>query len=148
MKQKDKIYICIDFDGTIVKHEYPEIGEPVPHAIESLKYLQEQGYLLILNTMRSNTMSAGNLESLPRDRNYLQEALDFLDQNGIEFYGINQNPDQDWSDSRKIYAHFYIDDAALGCPLSLEYGQRPYVDWVEISNILDERIHIRNGRFP
>ncbi len=26
--------IAVDFDGTIVKHKYPEIGEPIPFAIE------------------------------------------------------------------------------------------------------------------
>ena len=31
------MYICIDFDGTIVDHKFPEIGQPVPGAIEWIK---------------------------------------------------------------------------------------------------------------
>ena len=27
------MYIAIDFDGTIVDHRFPEVGEPVPGAI-------------------------------------------------------------------------------------------------------------------
>ena len=26
--------IAVDFDGTIVTHEYPKIGKPIPFAIE------------------------------------------------------------------------------------------------------------------
>jgi len=36
-------YLSIDFDGTLVKHKFPEIGEPMPHAFEVLKDLQRAG---------------------------------------------------------------------------------------------------------
>lgn len=50
---------------------------------------------------------------------------------------INDNPEQlSWSLSRKVYAHLYIDDAALGCPLIAVAGGRPYVDWVEVRKYL------------
>ena len=42
--------IAIDFDGTIVEHAYPEIGHPIPFAIETLLQLQEDGHRLILWT--------------------------------------------------------------------------------------------------
>ena len=29
--------IAVDFDGTIVEHKYPEIGQEVPFAIDTLK---------------------------------------------------------------------------------------------------------------
>ena len=29
--------IAIDFDGTIVEHNYPAIGKEIPYAIETLK---------------------------------------------------------------------------------------------------------------
>jgi len=32
--------IAVDFDGTIVTHEYPKIGREIPFAIDSLKRLQ------------------------------------------------------------------------------------------------------------
>lgn len=31
------MFIAIDFDGTIVQHKYPAIGEEIPFAIETLK---------------------------------------------------------------------------------------------------------------
>jgi len=33
--------IAIDFDGTIVAHEYPEVGAPAHGAIEALQAFQE-----------------------------------------------------------------------------------------------------------
>ena len=33
--------IAIDFDGTIVTHEYPEIGRPIKGAIETIKAIIE-----------------------------------------------------------------------------------------------------------
>ena len=34
--------IAVDFDGTIVTHEYPKIGKPIPFAIDALKRLQQE----------------------------------------------------------------------------------------------------------
>ena len=53
------MYICIDFDGTIVDHCFPEIGTEAPKAILWLKRLQDQGAKLILFTMRSDTSVGG-----------------------------------------------------------------------------------------
>ena len=33
--------IAVDFDGTIVEHRYPRIGEEIPFAVETLKLLQQ-----------------------------------------------------------------------------------------------------------
>jgi hydroxymethylpyrimidine pyrophosphatase-like HAD family hydrolase len=111
--------IAVDFDGTIVTHEYPNIGTPVPFALETLISLVERGHKIILYTMRSNS--------------YLMDAVAYLQQNGVDLYGVNFNPDQKtWTNSPKIYAHYYIDDAAVGCPLIVGKHPRPYVDWSKI----------------
>jgi hypothetical protein len=116
-------YICIDFDGTIVEHKYPAIGEPVPMAIETMKELHEKGSKLILFTMRSGKP--------------LDEAVDYLKENGIELYGVNKNPTQwSWTKSPKAYGNIYIDDAALGCPLIHPEEGRPYVDWNKVRELL------------
>ena len=115
--------IGVDFDGTIVKHDYPRIGEPVPYAIDSLKDLVAAGHRLILWTIR---------DGADRDA-----AVVFLELSGVKLWGINENPDQDWSESPKAYCHVYIDDAALGCPLiEDEDGGRPYVDWGAVQDLL------------
>jgi ribonucleotide monophosphatase NagD (HAD superfamily) len=108
--------IAVDFDGTIVEHAYPTIGTDIPGAFEWLRKLQDAGAALMLWTIRSGT--------------HLTEAVEHCKDAGIEFWGVNENPTQHtWSQSAKQYAHLYIDDAALGCPLVYPERRRPYVDW-------------------
>lgn len=120
------MYIAIDFDGTCVTHDYPRIGKDI-HAIPVLKKLVVNGHKLILNTMRSGKE--------------LDEAVNWFKENNIELFGINENPTQKrWTDSTKVYAHMYIDDAALGCPLKLDLSlsNRPFVDWEVVSCLLKD----------
>ena len=120
------MYIAIDFDGTCVTHDYPRIGKEIG-AVTVLKRLVEAGHKLILNTMRSGKE--------------LQDAIDWFNENGIELYGANENPTQKrWTQSPKVYAHLYIDDAALGCPLKLDsnLSDRPFVDWKAVSFLLED----------
>lgn len=110
------MFVGLDFDGTVVTHDFPDIGKDIG-AISWLLKIQEAGGQFILNTMRSG-------ESLVA-------AVQFLEDQGVELYGVNQNPSQaSWTSSPKVYAHVYIDDAAFGCPLIFPVnGKRPYVDW-------------------
>lgn len=117
--------IAVDFDGTCVTHEYPEIGKDIG-AVPVLKRLTDCGNQIILWTMRSGRE--------------LKAAVEWFEQNNIPLYGINQNPDQSWSKSPKAYAHLYIDDAAAGCPLKqTSLSDRPYVDWDQILILLMKR---------
>ena len=114
--------IAVDFDGTIVKHRYPEIGPPVPDALETLWILMGQGHKIILYTMRSG--------------DDLDVAVTYLEANGVDLYGVNENPGQRlWTTSPKVHADVYIDDAALGCPLHYDYEvpNRPYVAWEKVA---------------
>ncbi len=122
--------ICIDFDGTIVDHCFPEIGEPVPQAIQWMKKLNTYGAKLILYTMRSDSI---------RFRTALSDAVEYLKKNGVRLYGVNENPTQrSWTDSPKVYADVYVDDAALGCPLIFPKGfNRPCVDWTKVGPELE-----------
>ena len=95
--------IAVDFDGTIVEHKYPEIGEPLPGAFETLIALVEAGHKLILWTYR--------------DGQELQDAVDFCLEKGLMFYAVNQSyPDEEFSPyiSRKIQAELFIDDRNFG----------------------------------
>ena len=112
--------IAIDFDGSVVTHEYPKVGKDIG-AVPVLKALVEAGHKIICFTMRG----PGTKEEA--------EAKAWFEQNGIPLYGFNENPDQaSWSQSRKVYAPLYIDDAALGCPLIYPETGRPFVDWVHV----------------
>lgn len=116
--------IAVDFDGTCVTHEYPEIGRSIG-AEPVLKKLVEEGHQLILWTMRSGVQ--------------LEEAVQWFKEQDIPLMGVNKNPGQHkWTDSPKAYAHLYIDDAALGIPL--KYNKtRPCVDWIAVCKMLRER---------
>lgn len=97
------IKVAVDFDGTIVEHRYPAIGEVKLFAFETLKELQKRGFLLILWTFRVGKE--------------LDEAVEFCKINGVEFYAINKSyPEEiiDESTSRKIDADIFIDDRNLG----------------------------------
>ncbi|MDR1091970.1 MAG: hypothetical protein LBL79_12920 [Prevotella sp.] len=94
--------IAVDFDGTIVEHEYPKIGRPIPFAIETLQQLQKEGHTLLMWSVRSGSL--------------LQDAVDYCESKGVKFYAANKNhPEEDPAKaSRKLDADLYIDDRNLG----------------------------------
>jgi hypothetical protein len=132
--------IAIDFDGTLAEHKFPDIGNEVPGAFGVLKELQAAGHKLILWTMR-NDREGDSKENGP----VLSEAVAWCRERGVEFWGVNLNPDQhSWTQSPKQYANIYIDDAALGCPLRESFEvDRPMVDWSEVRDQL-----VGSGHLP
>jgi hypothetical protein len=97
------IKIAVDFDGTIVEHEYPEIGKEKLFAFLTLKELNKKGARLILWTFRTGKE--------------LEEAVEFCKKNGVEFYAVNKNyPEEIMNEtiSRKIDADIFIDDKNIG----------------------------------
>ena len=120
--------IAVDFDGTCCVHNYPEIGEENPYAIQTMKSLIENGYKIFLWTMRGHTKDV--IDDAQRDT--LQEALDWLKERGIYIKG-NISPAQ-FSTSPKQYAAIYIDDASLGCPLT-KFKGHTVVDWLKVATM-------------
>ncbi len=99
----EKQTIAIDFDGTIVEDNYPEIGKPILFAFETMHKFQEEGYRLILWTYRSGKK--------------LDEAVAFCEEKGILFYAVNKSfPEEIFDEkySRKIKADIFIDDRNFG----------------------------------
>ena len=97
------IRIAVDFDGTIVEHEFPGIGKEKLFAFQTLKELEKLGARLILWTFRVGKE--------------LDEAVVYCRNNGIEFYAINKNYPEELFDetvSRKVDADIYIDDKNIG----------------------------------
>ncbi|MBR4242858.1 MAG: hypothetical protein IKR98_03025, partial [Bacteroidaceae bacterium] len=66
--------IAVDFDGTIVTHRYPDIGEEIPFACETLRMLIADRHKLILWSVREGKL--------------LQDAIDWCAERGIEFYAV------------------------------------------------------------
>ena len=103
MNPTQRLIIAIDFDGTIVEDAYPAIGKPKLFAFDTLKKLQNEGHRLILWTYRSGKK--------------LEEAVQFCESNGINFYAINasyEDEEIDSEKSRKIHADIFIDDRNVG----------------------------------
>jgi 20S proteasome alpha/beta subunit len=67
--------IGVDFDGTIVEHKYPEIGEERPFATEVLRKFIEDRHKLVLWTMREGKL--------------LEDAINRCKERGVEFYSVN-----------------------------------------------------------
>lgn len=105
--------LAIDFDGTIVEHDYPNIGKLRKGAIEYINKLHEDGFYIIIWTVR--------------DGQDQENAENFLKENSIHYDKINENSDSfiehlgkdprfgvEYEEPRKICANIYIDDRNLG----------------------------------
>lgn len=98
-----KLTIAVDFDGTIVEENYPEIGRPLEDAFDVLIRLHNDGHRLLLWTYRHGKK--------------MQEAVDFCKSRGVEFHAVNKNfPEEEYDESvpRKLLADVYIDDRNIG----------------------------------
>lgn len=141
------ITFAIDFDGTVVTHDFPEVGKDIG-AVPVLKALVAKGHKLILWTMRSDVENAISEDAAIHTEpgQFLTDALNWFKQNNIPLYGVQCNPTQhSWTTSKKCYAEIYIDDAALGCPLFLPHEnrvgvlpdhRRAYVNWEKVERLL------------
>ena len=77
-----------------------------------------------------------------RDRDTLKDAINWFAENNIPLYAVNNNPSQrKWTKSPKVFAHLYIDDAALGTPLKFDenISDRPFVNWEKVEQLLKEK---------
>lgn len=97
--------IAVDFDGTIVTHKYPEIGEEIPFAIDTLKMLINDRHKLILWSVREGKL--------------LDEAVEYCRERGVEFYAVNRDyPEETLENnnhfSRKLKVDMFIDDRNVG----------------------------------
>lgn len=131
VKRSRPLILGLDFDGTVVKHEFPAIGSPAPHCLEVLRRVMNHGHMIILWTCRENE------QDITRKK-YLDEAVQYLKDNGIKLQGINENgPEDDFRVGselkRKIYADVYVDDKGL---IPLKDG---VVDWEWVEARLEER---------
>lgn len=96
--------IAVDFDGTLHLGKFPAIGIPAPDAIKVMKQLKADGHYLIINTARGG--------------DDLLNAINWLLDKGVPFDRVNDNYPVNvgkyGNNSRKIYAHLYVDDRQVG----------------------------------
>ena len=92
--------IAVDFDGTLCKECWPDIGAPNLPLVEWLKVRRVMGDKLILWTCRCGEM--------------LEEAVAWCAGLGLAFDAINENLAENvekyGNDCRKVFADLYLDD--------------------------------------
>ena len=103
---KNPKIIAVDFDGTLVTNEYPNIGPDIYETIARLKHEQALGAKVILWTCREGSKKTA--------------AVDWCIERGIHLDAVNENlPEVIESfggDTRKIFANEYWDDRAVVMP--------------------------------
>ena len=97
--------IAVDFDGTIVEHRYPKIGEEIPFATETLRMFIRDRHKLVLWTVREGEL--------------LDEAVAWCRERGVEFYAVNRDYPEETIEnnphfSRKLKVDVFIDDRNIG----------------------------------
>ena len=107
--------IAVDFDGTIVKNKWPEIGEINEHVVKEMRREDEQGSVIILWTCRTGKE--------------LEEAIKFCYENDIPIDYANE--DCNWvkenfgDNGVKVFATEYWDDKCVNVddiPTSISLG--------------------------
>lgn len=98
---RSELVISIDFDGVIVEDAWPEVGDIIPGARETIrKWYDVDGHWIIINSCRT----CDELEAMIGVLNYYKIPFDAINENlawRIVKYG---------TDPRKIGADIYIDD--------------------------------------
>jgi hypothetical protein len=96
------LIIAIDFDGTLCRNAWPEIGKPRKRVIRKVKRMQRKGHTFILWTCR--------------DEQDLIDAMRWCQKQGLNFDYVNRNVPERCkgfgNDPRKIGADEYWDDKA------------------------------------
>ena len=99
--------IAVDFDGCLVSQEWPKIGEKNHELFSLIKHYKKLGFRIILWTCRVGKM--------------LDEAVEYCVCHGVEFDAVNCNipevQEMFGHDTRKVWAHIYIDDKNIIPPL-------------------------------
>ena len=118
--------IAVDFDGTLHTGQFPGIGSPAQDAVRVMQQLKADGHYVIIFTARDGAQ--------------LLDAINWLLELNIPFDRVNDNHPGNTakygSNSRKVYAHVYVDDHQVG-------GLPPWEDiynWVtEVENAYLEK---------
>jgi hypothetical protein len=111
----EPMVISIDFDGTCVESDYPNAAVSKPGCVETIKRLVDLGHRVIIWTCREI-----DHEKVYGKHGGLNEVFTWLAANGLSGrVTVNDNTRQWIEDmggvnSRKIFAHVYIDDRNLG----------------------------------
>ena len=106
--------IAVDFDGTLCRNAWPEIGEPNEPVMDYIKHQKETGAEIILWTNRKGDK--------------LNAAVEWCKEHGIIFDAVNENLPRIITafggDTRKVYADEYLDDKMIPLPTKVNQRRR------------------------
>lgn len=138
-----KIYL--DFDGTVVEHQYPKMGRCNFGCFEVIKKLQDAGHEIILNTYRSDIGGDPLNEAL---RMVNEQSYAFIkDRSQRKTFKLNPikaterkiNPDRFYIEDTLRTNTLFIDDQAKDTPLKLAVmSSGNMVDWDELDKIFSD----------
>lgn len=139
-----KIYL--DFDGTVVEHEYPKIGRCNFGCFEVIKKLQDAGHEIVLNTYRADCAD-GTLEQALKliNENHWMLIKDRMCNIGFEIKPIGATSCKIfpaiWNIDQAItYGIIFIDDMAPNMPLkNAVMTNGKMVDWDVLDKIFEEK---------
>ena len=118
--------IAVDFDGTLHTGKWPGIGSPAPYARDVMRKLKDDGHYLIIWSCREGKQQT--------------DMVNWMLEQGIPFDRVNEHHPESirtyGSNSRKVYAHLYIEDKQVG---GLPMWEEIY-RWV---NVMEEEYQLR-----
>ena len=145
-----KLTIYLDFDGTVVEHQFPKIGRCNFGCIEVIKKLQDAGHKIILNTYRADVGGECMTDSLRLINDQYWMLL--VDRKSRDNFHLNPITDYE---PKKIHpspfnmlltqktGELFIDDVSAGIPLKpAVMTPTRMVDW----NMLDS-IFLHSGLY-
>lgn len=98
--------IAVDFDETLVKDQFPDLGTPFTEGINTVNAMIEKGYEIVIWTARKE----------------LKPVIEHLKNHGLNTDKVKINAHADYmlkrydSQGIKIGASIYIDDRAYNAP--------------------------------
>lgn len=105
--------VAVDFDDTIsIGGHFPQPGTIRKFAKEVINFMVNSGIKVVIYTSRDTAINQDTMEV----HDDITPAIKFLNDNGVKFSSINKSVQfAPFSyNSRKIYAHMYVDDRGFG----------------------------------
>lgn len=126
------VTIAVDFDGTIVQHRFPEVGDEIGRSTDLLKKWQAAGAKLTLWSCRCGYE--------------LQQAMEWCRRKGLMWDSVNSNTFAPLGYGMpKVVADLYIDDRSIEHRMNLEgYGDLTAKEWEDYDLYIMDLIRARD----
>jgi hypothetical protein len=93
-KPTTKLYVALDWDGTLAQSVFPECGDLLPGAVEFVKRLQRRGFTVVIHSCRAgylrdaiqNKLDEAGLRNVEISVEKPQ-AVAYVDDRGVRFQG-------------------------------------------------------------